>query len=304
MDQCFPDFNIRAQEIIVAYPTPAIFLDEAPLMVEVFRVRRNFSGINWAVCFALSLLTSCMTSPPPQPATLRVMTFNIHHGEGTDGKVDLQRIAKLIKDNKADLVSLQEVDRNTQRTGHRDFTAELSALTGMTNVFGKNLDLEGGEYGNAILSWYPITLATNYYLPKVVPGEQRGMLLTHIPTPMGQLVFCAVHLDHRRPEADRLASIDTIQRILRPITQPIIVAGDFNATPESETYKRMTADGHFMDVWNRVGKGPGHTIPSENPRSRIDYLFYRGVAARKVEVLNSNASDHLPLLAEFVIGSR
>ena len=228
------------------------------------------------------------------------MTYNIHHGEGTDGKVDLERIARLIKDNKVDLVALQEVDRNTQRTGRRDFPAELSALTGMSNVFGKNIDLQGGEYGNAILSRYPIAAVTNYHLPKVVPGEQRGMLSVMIPTPMGHVQFNAVHLDHRRPEEDRLASIQAIQENLRNKKGITIVAGDFNATPQRETYKRMLVGG-FMDVWERVGTGDGFTIPSEKPQSRIDYVFYRGVAAQNARVLISEASDHLPLIAEFAV---
>ncbi len=48
------------------------------------------------------------------------MTYNIHHGEGTDGKLDLERIAALIKQEQADIVALQEVDRSATRTGKRD----------------------------------------------------------------------------------------------------------------------------------------------------------------------------------------
>jgi endonuclease/exonuclease/phosphatase family metal-dependent hydrolase len=259
-------------------------------------MRRLFS----LLCAALALITGCSTTTR-SPATLRVMTYNIHHGEGTDGKVDLARIAQLIKDNKIDLVALQEVDRRAARTGKRDFVAELSALTGMTNAFGKNIDLEGGEYGNAILSRYPIEKTTNYHLPKIVPGEQRGLLTAMIPTPAGKVLFCSVHLDHRRPEQDRLASIDAIRSTLKSRNNLIIVAGDFNATPQSASYRKMTADGTFLDVWERSGHGDGFTIPAENPRSRIDYVFSHGLLARSAAVLNSNASDHLPLIAELVV---
>jgi endonuclease/exonuclease/phosphatase family metal-dependent hydrolase len=65
--------------------------------------------------------------------TFRVMTYNIHHGEGPDGKVDLGRIASAIKAEKADIVALQEVDRGTLRTRQRDLTAELAKLTGMNS---------------------------------------------------------------------------------------------------------------------------------------------------------------------------
>src|SRR5687768_1108679 len=129
------------------------------------------------------LLGGCVSQP--KNVSMRVMTYNIHHGEGTDGKIDLERIAKLITDNKVDLVALQEVDRNTQRTGRRDMPAELAKLTNMRVTFGANIPLEGGEYGNAILSRHPFDLVMNYHLPKVVPGEQRGMLEVVVHAPGG-----------------------------------------------------------------------------------------------------------------------
>src|SRR5690242_4466409 len=92
---------------------------------------------------------------PNETRRLRIMTYNIHHAEGLDGKVDTERIAKLINDEKADLVALQEVDRGAERTKKRDLLAELAAATGMKMGFGKNIPLQGGEYGTAILSKFP-----------------------------------------------------------------------------------------------------------------------------------------------------
>ena len=76
------------------------------------------------------LLTACKTSRP-QTAThsFRVMTYNIHHGEGLDGKVDVLRIAELIRREAADIVALQEVDKGVERTARRDLLEELAALT-------------------------------------------------------------------------------------------------------------------------------------------------------------------------------
>jgi len=54
------------------------------------------------------------------PSTFRAMTYNIHHGEGVDGRLDIERIAALIRDERADLVALQEVDRGVERTKRRD----------------------------------------------------------------------------------------------------------------------------------------------------------------------------------------
>src|SRR5512136_2750485 len=112
------------------------------------------------ICFAALLifgLAGCHIPPKADSGlTFRVMSYNIHHGEGLDGKVDLQRIAELIKRERADLVGLQEVDKGTARTGRRDFPAELAALTGMTCVFSNNYPYQGGEYGNALLTRFPV----------------------------------------------------------------------------------------------------------------------------------------------------
>ena len=88
--------------------------------------------------------------------TIRVMTYNIHHAEGMDGKINLDRIANLINSYRANFVGLQEVDRHANRSNNLDMVLELARLTGMYWAFGKNLELNNGDYGNAILSSYPI----------------------------------------------------------------------------------------------------------------------------------------------------
>jgi endonuclease/exonuclease/phosphatase family metal-dependent hydrolase len=89
---------------------------------------------------ALLILTGgCSTTISNRDSiSVRVMSYNIHHAEGMDGKIDLNRIAKLIVENKVDLVALQEVDRGTERTHRIDMPAEFSRLTGMSNAFGPN----------------------------------------------------------------------------------------------------------------------------------------------------------------------
>ena len=100
---------------------------------------------------ALSVCLGCRT-PAPAPGaaarTFRVMTFNIHHGEGLDGKVDLPRIAALIQNERADLVALQEVDKGVQRTARHDLPAELATLTGMTCLFSNNFHIHLLDNGN------------------------------------------------------------------------------------------------------------------------------------------------------------
>src|SRR5688500_10783479 len=100
------------------------------------------------------LLASCASVPS---APLRVMVYNIHAGKDAKGADNLERVAALVKTSEADIVLVQEVDRGTRRSGGVDQLATLMRLTGMHGVFGKSLDYQGGLYGIAILSRWPVT---------------------------------------------------------------------------------------------------------------------------------------------------
>ena len=107
---------------------------------------------------SMALMAGPRSQPGKQPTAprLRVLTYNIHHAEGVDGKFDLGRIARLIKKEKPDLVAVQEVDVKTRRSDGVDQAAELARLTGMHYFFGKFMDYNGGEYGQMVLSKHPI----------------------------------------------------------------------------------------------------------------------------------------------------
>lgn len=252
----------------------------------------------------LALLPGCVV--PTQPTadatdTFRVMTYNVHHGEGLDGKVDLKRIADLIRDQRADIVALQEIDKGVQRTARRDFPAELAALTGMTCVFSNNYSFQGGEYGNAVLTRFPVLAATNSHYHMLRAGEQRGLLQLLLNVRGRELLFCDTHVDYRADDAERFANVDEILARLKAYPgQPVILCGDFNDTPESRTCRKLAA--HLDDTWARVGAGEGFTIPADQPRKRIDYLWIsrdKALAPLTIRVIPSAASDHLPVLAEF-----
>lgn len=229
------------------------------------------------------------------------MTFNLHHGEGTDGRVDLERIAGLIGREGADVVALQEVDRGVRRTQGRDFPKELAALTGMTCVFSNNFGFQGGEYGNAVLTRFPVERWTNTHLQRLRPGEQRGVLQVVLNVHGRSLLVLATHLDHRPDDAERLQSIAQLGEIMQTYRGlPMLVAGDFNDVPGSRTYRALAA--WFEDVWLQAGEGPGFTYPSEAPSKRIDYLWLsKGAPLRATQawVPATDASDHRPLVAEF-----
>ncbi len=101
---------------------------------------------------ALAFVAPASGATAAEPFRIRVLCYNIHHGEGVDKKLDLDRIAKVILSVSPDVVALQEVDRKTKRTNHVDQSSELARLTKMKVVFEKNIDFQGGHYGNAVLS--------------------------------------------------------------------------------------------------------------------------------------------------------
>jgi endonuclease/exonuclease/phosphatase family metal-dependent hydrolase len=233
-------------------------------------------------------------------ASLRVLTYNIHHGEGLDKRVDLERIAALIKQSGADLVALQEVDRGVERTARRDLPAELAKLTGMTAVFENNYAFQGGEYGNAVLTKFPVKSKKNLHYKMLQAGEQRGVLQVVLDVRGRDILFVNTHLDYRPNDAERLMNVAELKTIIDAAgSMPIILCGDFNDVPSSRTHGRIKA--LLTDSWEVVGQGDGFSIPVGKPNKRIDYIWITPATIEplKLEVLRSDASDHLPVLGEF-----
>ena len=249
----------------------------------------------------LAGISGCATkSVTPTAVAFRVMTYNIHHGEGLDGKVDLARIAELIKRERADIVALQEVDKGVARTQQRDLTAELAKLTGMTGVFSNNFHYQGGEYGNAVLTRFPVLATQNTHYQMLRTNEQRGLLELTLNVHGRELCLLDTHLDFRHDDAERLLNLIKIREILSlHAGQPVILCGEFNDTPDSRTHRRLKL---FMnDAWEMVGQGDGFTFYDNQPHRRIDYVWLSpasSVKPVKAWVPTSAASDHLPLLVE------
>lgn len=234
---------------------------------------------------------------PPRPLRLRVLSYNIHHGEGIDGKLDLERIARTIRSAEPDLVSLQEVDRGVARSNRVDQPAELAKLTKMHVAFEANIRYQGGDYGNAVLSRFPIRRHTNHALPRFDDGEQRGVLEVELDLPDGErLLFLSTHLDHRAGDRERLASAGAINElIVRREGRPALLAGDLNDLPDSAVLRE------FGREWVRANEEILPTIPVSEPARQIDYILYRPAEAWDVveaRVLDEAvASDHRAILA-------
>ncbi|HWP41867.1 MAG TPA: endonuclease/exonuclease/phosphatase family protein [Blastocatellia bacterium] len=253
-----------------------------------------------AVFLSLAFAHGGLATPSAAKRTIRVMTYNIHHGEGADGRLDLNRIAEVILSQRADIVALQEVDRGVERTARRDIIAELAALTGMNYAFGKNIDYQGGDYGNAVLTRYPILRQENHHYKMMRQGEQRGLLQVVLKADGKQLLLLNTHLDYRRDDAERLSNVDEIRQIReRYKGLPAILCGDLNDTPGSRTHRKL--EEILVDAWARIGKGEGFSYPSTQPQKRIDYVLVskgKAFAPAGAWVVESPASDHLPVVVE------
>jgi endonuclease/exonuclease/phosphatase family metal-dependent hydrolase len=188
-----------------------------------------------------------------------------------------------------------------QRTARRDFPAELAALTGMSCVFSNNFHFQGGEYGNAVLTRFPVKHWSNRHYKMLRPGEQRGLLQVVLDVHGRELVFMDTHIDYRSDDTERLLNADELLQAIEPFRgRPMILCGDFNDTPGSRTHQKIAQA--FVDAWMAAGTGQGFTIPAEKPRKRIDYIWISKdplIEALRLWVPESEASDHLPAVGEF-----
>ena len=238
---------------------------------------------------------------------MRVMTYNIHVGIGMDKKLDLRRISQVILSDRPDLVALQEVDRGVKRTSGIDEIVELARLTRMDYAFAPNLDYQGGKYGVAILSRYPILAIDHRRYANKREAERRGLLRVEVMVKGQRVNFVNTHLDYQFADA-RLFETEQLLKALASVDGPLIVAGDFNDEPTGRSYQLMLSN--FTDGWNDVlerGGGNGLTYPSDKPVKRIDYIFIRknnGVSAIKAVVRSTLASDHLPLVVDLELALR
>jgi endonuclease/exonuclease/phosphatase family metal-dependent hydrolase len=238
---------------------------------------------------------------------LRVATFNIHHGVGLDGVLDLARIAATVERTGAQVVGLQEVDKHwSERSNFADQATLLAEQLGMHLAFGANLDLDPPapgaprrQFGTAILSAYNIRVTTNTLLPRPLGGEQRGLLEALIKVRGIPVRVFNTHLQHDS-QVERLAQVDRIRQVLATADESVVLLGDLNATPNTPEIAGLTD--LLVDAWLTAGVGDGFTFDAATPHARIDYVMSSGdVVARTAAVVTTDAADHLPVVADLAL---
>lgn len=280
---------------------------------------------------------SCARNPAPQgpgadagPRTLRVMTYNIKHGQtnaecdeparapgalpAPDCGLDLSQALDVIRAHAPDIVGLQEVDRFWARSAMQDQPALIAEALGMAHTcYAANLDHQPDahsdrphQYGTLVLSRLPILECTTRRLPRTGDAEPRGLTRALVDVGGARLQFFNTHL--HTTAADRLLQAPDVVEAIDATTAPVILVGDFNAVPEAEELAPLFA--RFRDAWREAAvpepANPAGTIPvhpTDPPRRRIDYVFVSGqVNVRStrvpVDAKTRLASDHYPIVAE------
>lgn len=255
---------------------------------------------------------------------MRLISYNIQYGTGKDGRVDIERLVAEVADG--DVIAMQEVDRYWTRSGMSDQVAAITErLPNHHWVYGPGVDLDASyrdpkdglhrrrrQFGNLLLSRFPILASRNHLLPKMSfhaqLSIQRSMLDGVIDFPKGPVRIASVHLAHAAA-LERLAQIERLRTLQReagrdggvlsgvqgnwredgmePVTpEASILLGDFNMSPDEEAYTamvgpddpkygRITVRDGYLDAWIHSGGDPagGHTKFEATGNRRIDYAF-------------------------------
>jgi endonuclease/exonuclease/phosphatase family metal-dependent hydrolase len=249
---------------------------------------------HWRIAGAL-LVAATGAGGVQAQATLRVAAYNIHHGEGLDSVLDLERVADVLRPLEADVITLQEIDVGVDRTDGVDQANRLGALLGMEAHFGPFMPYQGGEYGMAVLSKLPVLGVNNLRLPD---GEEpRSALEVRVAVGRDgrEVSVVGIHL-YRTPE-ERLAQADSVTAHFRDVERPVVLAGDFNSRRGDRIVTSLLEAG-----WRIVPKsGPSETFPADGPQREIDFVMMRPASAFEVVehrvVEEEVASDHRPLFA-------
>jgi endonuclease/exonuclease/phosphatase family metal-dependent hydrolase len=235
----------------------------------------------------------------------RIATYNIHKCRGSDGRVHPERIARVLEEVQADIVSLQEVVSH-EGTGIADHQADyLAGRLGLFGAMGETRKHRGGAYGNVTLSRWDFKLVRPIDIT-IGGREQRVALRTDIRLGDHILHVFNVHLGtavrERRQQAIRLVDRDLLRSI--DISGPRIVLGDFNEWVRGLVTRTLVAEFHLTDLRLHIARM--RSYPALLPLLNLDHIYFdHHLRVEKAFFHRSRrsliASDHLPLVADLVL---
>jgi endonuclease/exonuclease/phosphatase family metal-dependent hydrolase len=232
--------------------------------------------------------------------TITIMTYNIHGGIPQGGTVpDLYALASVIKNAGPDVVLLQEVDSATVTSGKTYQAQTLASLAGFSYYFFANaFSTDGGGFGVAILSKYPIENPSKILLPKIAASgyvEQRVLCKTQVRF-SGNMVYTIATSHFDLTDVNRQAGVTTIVNELAQSVYPVVFGGDFNVTPNNSIISRLDSAGFTKTCTSNC-----YSFQASNPTEEIDYIMYNPATRFSVDshkvITGITASDHCPVVA-------
>lgn len=236
---------------------------------------------------------------------MRMATFNILHGRSVyDGAVELGRLSASIREIDADVLALQEVDRDQPRSAMADLTAlAAEAMGAVTHRFvaaisgtpgARWMAATGREkpgtaaYGIALLSRFPVQSWQVLRLPRILVHEEpRAAMVGQLDTPMGPMTVANTHLSF-------VSGLNRLQlrylvRDLRGLPGPRVLMGDLNMRPSKA-----------MRWYGLRSLGAVATFPSDEPRRQLDHILTDDPTLRADACHNPvlTISDHRALVVD------
>ena len=266
-------------------------------------MKNNGRTIPWLACLVAAGVCSAAfaadTAVPgaetkPRVRELRLMSYNVHHCAGADKRVDLPRVADVINRERPDFVGLNEIDRCARRSHQVDQPAELGRLTGLHATFAQAIPLQGGGYGNVVLSREkPLSV-----LRVPLPGREPRVLL------LCEFADCWFGTSHfSLQETNRLQTVEIIRRVVseKAAVKPVFVTGDWNCRPDSGSIASLRT---YMSILSNEKCRTFHGFRKHAPGSEccIDYIAVDRGASARVKVKEAHVtpdeltSDHNPVV--------
>jgi endonuclease/exonuclease/phosphatase family metal-dependent hydrolase len=238
---------------------------------------------------------------------LRVATYNVHSCRGMDRRRSEQRIAEVIAAMDVDVIGLQELDLNRRRSARIDQAALIADQLGWHRFFHPALRAGDEQFGDAILSRYPMRLRQAKELPSVttrVCPESRAAIWMEVEAPGGKVQVINTHLGLGRRErlmqAQLLAGAEWLGSV-EP-GEPLILLGDLNSLPGSPPFELLASQ--LRDTRALVTPSPRlRSFPTRLPSLAVDHIFvndkFRVDSVAVVRNAGTRvASDHFPVVAD------
>jgi endonuclease/exonuclease/phosphatase family metal-dependent hydrolase len=246
---------------------------------------------------------------PPSGPTVRLtcMTYNIHSGIGVDKRYDLGRIRRVLADEQAHVVALQELDCGLSRSSRDDQSSSLAHGLALTSLFCSARKAEQGSFGIAVLSPIPVLQHQRYDLSYESAREPRYCQRVDLAIESGGVLHvfnCHLGLAARERVFQRNRMLSDAILLSEDLQHPVLLMGDFNDSPISVVHRSLRK--HFVDAFSAAGKRWGPTFKAGPIPIRLDHIYCsRNIRVLDCWVRNDEltrvASDHRPVVASLEV---